>query len=229
MLQGENLANKILIVDDEKDMAELVGYNLQREGFEVISAYDGQSALSAAEGETPTLIVLDLMLPQIDGLEVCRQLKRNQVTAHIPIIMLTAKGEESDRIVGLELGADDYVVKPFSVKELIARVKAVLRRVENQQKPKEVLKVGELVIDTTKHKVKVKGKKLDLTLTEFRLLAARRGQVLTRNQLIDFARGTDAFVVDRTVDVHLSSLRKKLGSYGDLIETVRGVGYRIKE
>jgi len=146
--------------------------------------------------------------------------------------MLTAKGEESDRIVGLELGADDYVVKPFSVRELVARVKAVLRRTENQQKPKEILKVGEVTIDTTKHKVKVKGKDLDLTLTEFRLLATlaqRRGQVLTRNQLIDLARGADAFVVDRTVDVHLSSLRKKLGSYGEFVETVRGVGYRLKE
>jgi two-component system alkaline phosphatase synthesis response regulator PhoP len=226
------LTNKILIVDDEKDLVELLKFNLQKEGFDVFFAFDGQTALSVAERETLSLIVLDLMLPKFDGLEVCRRLKRNQVTAHIPIIMLTAKGEESDRVVGLELGADDYVVKPFSVRELIARVKAVLRRTEAQQKPKDILKVGDVVVDTVKHKVKVKGKELDLTLTEFRLLAAlaqRRGQVLTRNQLIDFARGTDAFVVDRTMDVHLSSLRKKLGGYGDLIETVRGIGYRMKE
>lgn len=226
------MTNKILIVDDEKDLVELLKFNLQKEGFDVFFAFDGQTALSVAERETLSLIVLDLMLPKFDGLEVCRRLKRNQVTAHIPIIMLTAKGEESDRVVGLELGADDYVVKPFSVRELIARVKAVLRRTEAQQKPKDILKVGDVVVDTVKHKVKVKGKELDLTLTEFRLLAAlaqRRGQVLTRNQLIDFARGTDAFVVDRTMDVHLSSLRKKLGGYGDLIETVRGIGYRMKE
>jgi phosphate regulon transcriptional regulator PhoB len=226
------LSDRILVVDDEKDLVELVKYNLEKEGFEVAVAYDGEGAIATGEREIPSLIVLDIMLPNIDGLEVCRRLKRNPVTAHIPIIMLTAKGEEADRVVGLELGADDYVVKPFSVRELIARVKTVLRRTGASEKPKEVLKIGEVVIDTMKHKVKVKGKDVDLTLTEFKLLVAlarRRGQVLSRNQLIDLSRGADVFVVDRTIDVHLSSLRKKLGGYGELIETVRGVGYRMKE
>jgi len=226
------LSDRILVVDDEKDLVELVKYNLEKEGFEVAVAYDGEGAIATGEREIPSLIVLDIMLPNIDGLEVCRRLKRNPVTAHIPIIMLTAKGEEADRVVGLELGADDYVVKPFSVRELIARVKTVLRRTGASEKPKEVLKIGEVVIDTMKHKVKVKGKDVDLTLTEFKLLVAlarRRGQVLRRNQLIDLSRGADVFVVDRTIDVHISSLRKKLGGYGELIETVRGVGYRMKE
>lgn len=226
------MSDRILVVDDEKDLVELVKYNLEKEGFEVAVAYDGEGAIATGEREIPSLIVLDIMLPNIDGLEVCRRLKRNPVTAHIPIIMLTAKGEEADRVVGLELGADDYVVKPFSVRELIARVKTVLRRTGASEKPKEVLKIGEVVIDTMKHKVKVKGKDVDLTLTEFKLLVAlarRRGQVLRRNQLIDLSRGADVFVVDRTIDVHISSLRKKLGGYGELIETVRGVGYRMKE
>lgn len=224
---------KILVIDDEEDILELVDFNLSRNGFQVLSASDGEEALEVAKSDTPDLIILDLMLPGIDGLEVCRLLKRDDKTAHIPIVMLTAKGEEADVVTGLELGADDYVTKPFSPKVLVARVRAVLRR--KAQEPIDegtVINSGDLVIHPGRHEVLVKGEPVELTHTEFQilhLLARRPGWVFTRDRIIDEARGEDYPVTDRSVDVHIVSLRKKLGEAASHVETVRGVGYRFGE
>ena len=224
---------KILVVDDEEDILELVRYNLDREGYQVICAISGEVALKAAVSEPVDLIILDLMLPGIDGLEVARRLKQSTATQEIPIVMLTAKGEEADVVAGLELGADDYVTKPFSPRILIARMKAVIRRrggiVELEN---EVLAIRELSIHTGRRHVTANGKALDLTYTEFQVLyflARRPGWVFTRSQIVDAVRGDDYPVTDRSVDVQIVGLRKKLGALGQYIETVRGVGYRFIE
>ncbi len=222
----------VLVIDDERDLIELVRYNLEQEGFEVKGALNGETGLVLAAREMPSLVLMDLMMPGIDGLEVCRQLKAHNRTAHIPVIMLTAKAAESDRIVGLELGADDYVTKPFSPRELVARVKAVLRRVSGQWEVPEVIRRDNLVIDSSKHLVTCDGQSINLTATEFRLLlflSGRPGRVFARAELLSGALGQDAVVMDRTIDVHITALRRKLGNCGDRIETIRGFGYRFKE
>ena len=225
--------NKILVVDDEEDILELVRYNLAREGYRVVCAATGEQALNKAGSEPFDLIVLDLMLPGIDGLEVAKRLKSEPKTRHIPIVMLTAKGEEADIVTGLELGADDYVTKPFSPRILIARVKAVLRRkVQEEVDDSSIIQIYELEIDPGKRKVLAKGLHIELTFTEFQilyLLARRPGWVFTRFKIVDLIRGDDYSVTDRSVDVQIVGLRKKLGSCGKYIETVRGVGYRFKE
>ena len=224
---------KILVVDDEEDILELVRYNLVREGYTVSCATSGEEALKASVSGSIDLIILDLMLPGIDGLEVARRLKENSATKDTPIVMLTAKGEEADIVTGLELGADDYVTKPFSPRILIARIKAVIRRRSGAaQAESEVLKVHELTIHTGRRHVTTNGKSLDLTYTEFQVLyflARRPGWVFTRSQIVDAVRGDDYPVTDRSVDVQIVGLRKKLGPLGKYIETVRGVGYRFME
>ena len=223
----------ILIVDDEEDILELVRYNLVRGGFDVTTVTTGEEAIKKAKSSIPDLVLLDLMLPGVDGLEVCNILKREAKTAHVPIVMLTAKGEEADIVVGLELGADDYITKPFSPRVLVARVKAVLRRkTKTPSDTTTVIKRKDLVIHPGRREVVVKGKTVSLTSTEFHILhylARRPGWVFTRQQIIDAARGDEYPVTDRSVDVHIVGLRKKLGPLGTYIETVRGVGYRFKE
>jgi len=224
---------KILVVDDEEDILELLRFNLSREGCEVFCASSGEEALRLVRSEIPDLMVLDLMLPGIDGLEVARRLKSDANTKHLPIVMLTAKGEEADIVTGLELGADDYVPKPFSPRILVARVRAVLRRkVKEAPEETSVIRIHDLVIDPRRHEVLVNGEPVELTFTEFRILnymARRPGWVFTRFQIVDAVRGEDYPVTDRSVDVQIVGLRKKLGSAGKYIETVRGVGYRFKE
>jgi two-component system, OmpR family, alkaline phosphatase synthesis response regulator PhoP len=224
---------RILVVDDEEDILELVRFNLAREGYDVVVAASGEKAIDIARKELPHLIVLDLMLPGIDGLEVTRILKNNPETRGIPIVMLTAKGEEPDIVAGLELGADDYVAKPFSPRILLARVRAVLRRKHNEAPDaSDVVKIHNLIIHPGRREVLVNGKNVPLTFTEFGILhylVKRPGWVFTRTQIFDAVRGTDYFVTDRSVDVQIAGLRKKLGPSGAFIETVRGVGYRFKE
>jgi len=227
---------RILVVDDERDIVELVRYNLTKNGYDAIVATDGNEAVQIAQRELPDLVILDLMLPGLHGTEVARRLKGDSKTAHIPIVMLTAKGEETDVVVGLTLGADDYVTKPFSMKILLARLASVLRRADaaggDTEEPGQTLSAGPLQIDTSKHEVTVDGESIKLTLTEFKLLAAlvaSRGRVLTRDQLMDKAMGTDVFVTDRAIDVHITAIRKKLGKANWLVHTVRGVGYRLRE
>jgi DNA-binding response OmpR family regulator len=222
----------ILVIDDEKDLIELVRYNLEKEGFQVTSAFDGEAGMSMATQVNPDVILIDLMLPGIDGLEVCRQLRASERTSRIPIIMLTAKSSEPDRVVGLELGADDYVTKPFSPRELAARVKAVLRRTSSQRQLPCLIRVSELAIDPERYEVFCGNKAISLTATEFRMLhflAGRPGRVFSRNEIISATLGRDIAVLDRTVDVHVVSLRRKLGKCGQWIETVRGFGYRFRE
>lgn len=222
----------ILIIEDEEDIRELVKYNLQRENFDVLEAESGEDGLKLVERVMPDLILLDLMLPGKDGLEICRMLKRNARTQNIPVVMMTARGEESDIITGLELGADDYIVKPFSPKVLGARVKAVLRRKASAPElmPEDVIKIYDLVIHPGRHEVLVKDRPVDLSATEFRLLhflARRPGWVSTRYQIVDAVHGEDYPVTERSVDVQVVGLRRKLKRAGDYIETVRGVGYRF--
>jgi DNA-binding response OmpR family regulator len=220
----------ILIIEDDADILELLSYNLTREGFQVHVAQDGETGLAAARQRLPSLILLDLMLPGMQGLEVCRRLKVREESRAIPIIILTAKGEESDIVVGLEMGADDYLVKPFRVKELVARIRAVLRRLGPEEN--EVIKVGPLVIDSSRHEVRMDERPLTLTLTEFKILkalASRRGRVLTREQLLDRMSDGTTFLIDRNIDVHIRSIRQKLEPHRDLVITVRGVGYKLKE
>jgi len=224
---------RILVVDDEEDILELVRYNLTREGYRVVGALSGEEALKKARLEALDLIVLDLMLPGIDGLEVAKKLKANEKTRHIPIVMLTAKGEEADIVTGLELGADDYITKPFSPRVLLARVRTALRRTTG--KPEDdttVVNIRELEIHPGRRSVLAAGKPVDLTYTEFQvlyILARRPGWVFTRGQIVDAVRGDDYPVTDRSVDVQIVGLRKKLGTCGKYIETVRGVGYRFRE
>jgi phosphate regulon transcriptional regulator PhoB len=220
----------ILVVDDEEDVLELLRYNLEKDGYKVYTATSGEEALEKAIGKLPDLVALDVMLPGIDGLEVCKKLKNDAKTSYIPIIMLTARGEESDIVTGLEIGADDYVTKPFSPKELIARIKAILRR--HKEQPAGEITRGQIVIDGTKHKVRVRGREIELTTTEFRLLeclAGRPGVVFSRDQILDAVGADGSMVYDRTVDAHVKSLRRKLGRAKDYIETVRGVGYRFRD
>jgi len=224
---------QILVVDDEEDILELVQYNLSRNGFDVETVVSGEAALDAVAARRPDLVVLDLMLPGLDGLEVCRRLRLQEATASLPIVMLTARGDEADIVAGLELGADDYVSKPFSPRVLIARIKAVLRR-RSSPPPVEGAEVerGPLSIHPGRHEVRVDGDLLEMTGSEFRilhLLARRPGWVFTRQQIIDEAQGEDAAVTSRSVDVHVVAIRRKLGTAKDLIETVRGVGYRFQD
>ncbi len=220
------------MVDDEQDVVDLVVYNLQRAGYKTSVARDGAAALQKARDVMPALVVLDVMLPQMDGMEICKRLRAEPKTASVPIIMLTAKAEEVDRVVGLELGADDYVTKPFSPRELVLRVKTVLRRSRGEADAAEVLKVGELVVDRAKHEATVKGKPVELTATEFSLLTTlmeRRGRVQTRDRLLSDVWGYESTMDTRTVDTHVRRLREKLGKAADYVETVRGVGYRFVE
>lgn len=222
---------KILIVEDDRDIAGMIEYNLMEEGYETLSAFNGGDGVRLAKKESPDLIILDIMLPIIDGFEVCRILRREQITSDIPVIILSAKSRETDKVVGLELGADDYITKPFSPRELIARIRAILRRGRSQFLSR-CIKRGDVVIDSNKHKVTVKEKDIVLTLTEFKLLeflAHRPGMVFSRDQILDGVIGDDALVSDRTVDAHVKSLRRKLGKAKDYIETIRGAGYRFKE
>ena len=222
---------KILIVEDDRDIAEMIEYNLMEEGYGTLSAFNGEDGVMLAKKESPDLIILDIMLPIIDGFEVCRILKKEQITADIPIIILSAKSQETDKVVGLELGADDYITKPFSPRELIARIRAILRR-GRALSFSSCIERGDIVIDSAKHKVTVGQKAISLTFTEFRLLeflARRPGVVFSRDQILDGVIGGDALVCDRTVDAHVKSLRRKLGTAKDYIETIRGAGYRFRE
>ena len=225
---------KIVVVEDEPDILQVLSYNLQREGFAVSTSLDGAKGLALIQKQMPDLVLLDLMLPGMDGLDICRHLKSHDRTAHIPIIMVTAKGEESDVVLGLGIGADDYVAKPFSPKELIARVKALLRRKDSSDSKarKDLIRVDGLVIDGAKYKTTIDENEIKLTVTEFRLLhhlASYPGQVFSREQLLDHAFGNDVVVVDRNIDVHVRAIRKKIGEEQCFIETIRGVGYRFKD
>ena len=226
------MAKTVLVIDDEAELIRLLDYNLTRAGYLALGAKDGPAGLALARKHSPDLVILDVMMPGMDGWEVCKALRQDPSTAWVPILMLTSKAEESDRVLGLELGADDYVAKPFGVRELLARVKALLRRSESASAPPEVLRSGKIVVDAGRRAVTAAGKPVALTATEFNLLRAlveRPGRVFSREDLVTRARGEEATVVDRTIDVHVSSLRRKLGRLGDMIETVRGVGYRLKE
>jgi len=220
---------KILIIEDESDVADLLALNLRKAGFNASTAGDGASGLQKARDDPPDFIILDLMLPKMSGLEVCRILKSDPATSHIPILMLTAKAEEIDRIVGLEFGADDYVTKPFSPREVMLRIRAILRRGE---KPEETLQTGAISIDPARHQVRVSGKRVQLTSLEFKLLRTlmqRRGRVQERDKLLNDVWGYESVIDTRTVDTHVRRLREKLGKAGDAIETVRGFGYRLRE
>ena len=223
----------ILVVDDEEDILELIQYNLTREGYTITGATSGEEALALARSKSFDLIVLDLMLPGIDGLEVAKSIKGEEKTKQVPIVMLTAKGEEADIVTGLELGADDYITKPFSPRILVARIRAALRRKSSEADDEtQVISIHDLEINPRRRRVTGGGVPIDLTYTEFQvltLLARRPGWVYTRSQIVDKVRGSDYPVTDRSVDVQIVGLRKKLGTYGKHIETVRGVGYRFKE
>ena len=219
---------RILVVEDEQDLADLLAYNLGAEGHQVTVVHSGASALARAREAAPELVMLDLMLPDISGADVARLLREAPSTRRTPIIIVTARGEEADRVRGLELGADDYVVKPFSVKELLLRVKAVLRR--HDEHVPHVLQTGEIVLDDERHEVRVKGAAITLTALEFRLLRTfleRPGRVQTRETLLSDVWGIDADVTTRTVDTHIKRLREKLGPSGEALETIRGVGYKL--
>jgi two-component system phosphate regulon response regulator PhoB len=222
---------KILVVDDEPEALEILGFKLREAGFTPLFAKDGAAALKASREEHPALIVLDLMLPEIDGLEVCKLLRRDPATAGIPILMLTARAAEMDRVLGLELGADDYVTKPFSPRELVLRIKKLLARVKAADEPVALLRVDTLEIDVPRHTVKIAGESVELTATEFKLLellARRRGRVQTRDRLLQDVWGYDNPIDSRTVDTHMRRLREKVGPVADYLETIRGVGYRFR-
>jgi two-component system phosphate regulon response regulator PhoB len=222
----------ILVIEDEKDLAELISFNLTKEGYRVITALDGTSGLESARSNNPDLIILDLMLPGINGFEICKILKVNEKTARIPVVMLTAKGEEIDRVVGFEVGADDYMVKPFSNRELTLRIKAVLRRVEPAPHPEKILRIGRITIDPIRHLVSVEGEEIVLTTTEFKLLvnlAERPGRLQSRDVLLKNVWGYNYIGDTRTVDTHITRLRTKLGKAGDSIKTIRGFGYKMEE
>jgi two-component system alkaline phosphatase synthesis response regulator PhoP len=227
--------SNILVVEDEKDIVEAIEYNLKKEGFKVYKAYDGRNGLKQTRDKMPDLVILDLMLPQVNGIEVCKILKKESKTANIPIVMLTAKSEETDKILGLELGADDYITKPFSMRELVARVKTILKRYgkKPEEAPKAILKFPHLEIDIEKHEVNASGKAVELTAKEFELLrylAENKGKAITRERLLDTVWGIEVAIETRTVDVHVKRLREKLGKKaGEYILTLRGVGYKFKE
>lgn len=226
------MKSKILVVDDEPDAVEMLEFNLKSAGYDVVTAADGEEALEKARSVLPNLIVLDLMLPEVDGMEVCKILRRDQRTSGIPIIMLTAKAAEIDRVLGLELGADDYVTKPFSIRELVLRVKRLLRAETAGEEKSDRIVLKDLVIDIPRHQALVKGKSLDLTATEFKLLTVlsqRRGRVQSRDQLLRDVWEYDNLIDTRTVDTHVRRLREKLGPAAKYLDTVRGVGYRFVE
>ena len=224
---------QILVVEDEDDIQELIRYNLEKEGYRVVCADSGEKAVERARNGSFDLVLLDLMLPGMDGHEVCRALMADARTSHIPIVMVTARGEEADVVAGLKMGADDYVTKPFSPRELLARIRTVLRRRARQAVADDApIKAGDLLIHPGRREVLVKGRPVELTFTEFgilRHLAARPGWVFSREQIVDAVKGEDYPVTDRSVDVQMVNLRRKLGRAGELIETVRGVGYRFRE
>ena len=224
----------VLVIEDEADILEVLQYNLAREGYRVLTSRDGEHGLALVRRENPDLVLLDLMLPGLDGIEVCRRLQQDPTTATIPVVMVTAKGEEGDVVLGLQIGADDYVTKPFSPKELIARVKAVLRRgpLKSERGGSERVVHGGLMVDAGRHQVSVDGESVTLTATELRLLhflASHPGRVFPRDQLLSRVIGEHAVVIDRNIDVHIGSIRRKLGPYRDWIETIRGVGYRFRD
>jgi len=224
------MKSKVLVVDDEPDALELIEFNLKAAGFDIVTALDGAEALRKARSVVPNLIVLDLMLPEVDGLEVCKILRRDPATSAIPVIMLTAKASELDRVLGLELGADDYITKPFSPRELVLRVKNLLRRGRGSEEEADILRFGELSVDIPRHQVSVRGKRVDFTATEFKLisvLAKRAGRVQTRERLLRDVWEYDSLIDTRTVDTHMRRLREKLGPAARHLETVRGVGYRF--
>lgn len=229
------MGKKIVVVEDEPDILEVITYNLKREGFEVFSSLNGQEGYDLILKEQPSLVLLDLMLPGIDGLEICKKLKANESTQSLPVVMVTAKGEESDIVLGLGVGADDYISKPFSPKEMIARIKAVLRRTTEEGRtaaPTDQIKFPGILIDRTKHEVCVDEESVPFTATEFRLLhflAAHPGRVFSREQLLKHSIGEGTYVVDRNIDVHVRVIRKKLGRYRDMIKTVRSIGYRFDQ
>jgi two-component system alkaline phosphatase synthesis response regulator PhoP len=228
------MKKKIAIIEDEPDISELLAYNLEKEGYTVVRSFDGGEGLKLIRQERPDLILLDLMLPTMDGLEICQALKRDDPTKEIPIIMITAKSEESDVVVGLQLGADDYITKPFSPKVVLARVKAALRRGKNGPvfEGSTFRDFGDMTIDLPKYKVSVKGEAVGLTTIEFAILeflSRSPGRVFTRDQILDSVWKEGKFIIDRAVDVHVRGLRKKLGTAADFVETVRGVGYRFKD
>jgi two-component system phosphate regulon response regulator PhoB len=223
---------KILVVEDEPEAVELVEFNLKQAGYNVSTAADGAEALKKARAQTPDLIVLDVMLPEMDGFEICKTLRLDAATAKVPIIMLTAKAAEIDRVLGLELGADDYLTKPFSPRELMLRVKKILARSQTEEKPKEQIRFGDLLIDLPRHLASWKGKAIELTATEFKLLtilAQRAGRVQSRDQLLRDVWEYDSLIDTRTVDTHMRRLREKIGAAAKHLETVRGVGYRFVE
>ncbi|HYY26805.1 MAG TPA: response regulator transcription factor [Chthoniobacterales bacterium] len=225
------MSDKILIVEDEIDVAELLAHHLRKEGFAVEIVDNGRVALNWLKSERPALIILDLMLPELSGLDLCRIVKSNPGTEGVPIVMLSARIEEIDRVLGFELGADDYVVKPFSPRELVLRIRAILRRMAPDKKPGEqLLRVGELVLDRSRHEVRAADRVIDCTATEFKLLAIlmeREGRVQERDRLLSDVWGYDSVIDTRTVDTHMRRLRDKLGSHGRYIETIRGFGYRL--
>lgn len=228
---GTSSRAKILVVDDEPDALEILGFKLKEAGYTPLFAKDGARALTAARDERPALIVLDLMLPEVDGLEVCKILRRDPSTAAIPILMLTARAAEMDRVIGLELGADDYVTKPFSPRELVLRIKKLLARTKAADDPASQLRLGELEIDVPHHRVTISGAPVSLTATEFKLLeilARRRGRVQTRERLLQDVWGYENPIDSRTVDTHMRRLREKIGDVARHLETIRGVGYRFK-
>ena len=224
--------SKIVVIEDEVDILEVINYNLSKEGFDVCSALDGEEGLALIKKEVPDLVLLDLMLPGLDGIEICRKLKTDYSTRSIPIIMVTAKGEESDIVLGLGMGADDYMVKPFRPRELMARIRSVLRRGEFIEEGEGVVSIDELVIDINRHEVKLEGKIIVLTAMEFKLLhflASHPGQVFTRENLLNHVSSDDTFIIDRNIDVHIRSIRKKLNKHRELIETIHRVGYRFRD
>jgi len=227
------MAYRILVVEDEQDLLDAVTFTLKRDGVRPIRCSNGEEALDLVETERPDLVLLDLMLPGMDGLEVCRRLRSSEKTAQVPIIMITAKAEETDAVIGLGVGADDYMRKPFGLKELVARVRTVLRRYEEPAEPApRILRSGSLEIDPARHEVRIDDNSVTLTATEFRLLhhlVKYRGRVFTRAQLLERAVGNDVIVIERNIDVHVSALRRKLDEHGEKIVTVRGVGYKFRE
>ncbi len=232
MVSKSHVRSKILVVDDEPEAVELVEFNLKQSGFSVMTAADGAEALNKARATPPDLIVLDLMLPEISGLEVCKMLRRDPATAAVPIIMLTAKAAEIDRVLGLELGADDYITKPFSPRELVLRIQKLIQRGQAVTDNQETLRFGDLLIDSPRHVVSWRGKSVELTATEFKLLtvlAQRRGRVQSREQLLRDVWEYNNLVDTRTVDTHMRRLREKLGMAAKYLDTVRGVGYRFVE
>jgi two-component system phosphate regulon response regulator PhoB len=225
------LPMKVVIVEDEKDLAELLAFNLQKEGWQTVVALDGRSGFEQITAELPDLVILDLMLPELTGIEVCKLLRRQEKTAAIPVIMVTAKGEEIDRVVGFEVGADDYLVKPFSTRELLLRIKAILRRTAPLPPTEKIIRFGLLTIDEERHRVTVNGEKITLTLTEFKLLAVlaqRPGRMQSRERLLQDVWGYSSDADTRTVDTHITRLRSKLGTAGEMIRTVRGYGYKLE-